>query len=587
MTSPPSTFEGVLLVALACGIENGSTNAARSAISKSDPLLWWFAQRRLRAMLERGRTLTAHDEPTHVMRLVSLQLVGVENTEDDTPSSVASRYEELVRPTLGSVKRSFWTLKGVFPFVLVAAAVTFYAVTHRPFDPHQIPAASLLEQNLTQWTTKVGTPEAVVTEQRFRTTEAQKTLGTELCQNVLNMLSKGLIASKARPEELKARALEFTQSQGALNLTLERRKLPLFVDGTFLPVKSGLKPLFMTYYVEQDESWQYRGQPLRVVAGWRMDSLRFFLPALGYVREGNPVAIISYDVIEAVLILYLLPSLVENEPAFVFDEKTRFEGDPTVLAIEARLGNVLRQHFRTQRLVSGATDLGKLLAARRNLIAKWRRNIVAFPIQPPQRLLPERDLSEQLEPLISRTDVVNWNQINSELAASEMVTAFEQQRSEWSNAVKRHELQHLIDQKDGLSGIPVVLARRLQVDPTTEPEPFSLFGAARAELSSYLAEVGDGPYPRLSLVQLTAAVFDKNLGNTPHHFAAISIFDGLMKSLGVTADHPTYTEAVLRVIETDPQVTRAKARDLYEEWFGRALTSAIRVRVVEQRHWRH
>ena len=281
MKSPKNTFETVLLAALACGIENGSTNAARSAISKSDPLLWWFAQRRLRVLLERGRTLTAHDEPTHVMRLVSLRLVGVENAEDDTPSLVALRYEEHVRHVLGVVKRSFWTLKAVFPFVLVVVATTLYTATHRPFDPHQLSTAALLEQNLTQWTIKVGTPEAFDVEQRFRTAEAQKLLGTELCQDALTMLSKGLIASKARPEELKARALEFTQSQVALNLTLVRRKLPLFVDGTFLPVKSGLNPLFMTYYVEQDESWQYREQPLRVISGWRMDSLRFFLPALG------------------------------------------------------------------------------------------------------------------------------------------------------------------------------------------------------------------------------------------------------------------------------------------------------------------
>jgi hypothetical protein len=153
--------------------------------------------------------------------------------------------------------------------------------------------------------------------------------------------------------------------------------------------------------------------------------------------------------------------------------------------------------------------------------------------------------------------------------------------------VKRHELQHLMDQKDGLAGIPVVLARRLSVDPAIEPAPYSLFGAARAELSAHLAELGDGPFPRLSLVQLASVAFDRNLRNTPHYFAVLSIFDGLIKALGLSNGTTSYREAVMRVIEAEPAVIRTQARDLYEAWFGRALGAAERTSVSERRHWRH
>ena len=587
MKLPKNTTDRVLLAALECGIKHSSTNAARSAISKRDPLLWWAAQRKLRARLACARTLTAEDDPAHVLRLISLQIIGIESFENDSLESLAQLYEEQVRPRLKPVKRAFWTVKALGVIALAAAAMGLYTATHRPFDPHQIPEAAQLEQALSNWATASGTPNAATIEQQFRTADAQKRLGPDLCRAVLLMLETGRAASQAKPDELKDRALEFTKSQVLLNQTLVQRKLPVFVDGTLLPKANGLSPLLMTYYVEQRESWQYGAQKLEAVSAWRMDPIRVRLPALGYVREGNPTAIISYDLIEAVLVLYLLPSLEPNEPAFVFDEKTRFASDPYILGIEARLGNVLRQHFGAQKPDANTQRLGQLLAARRNLIAKWRRAITGFPIHPPERVLPERNLGEQLEPLISRGDAADWDRINSELARGDMINAFEQQRRDWANAVKRHELQHLVDHSEKLLGIPVALARRLRVDPSIEPEPYSLFGAARAELSAYLAEVGDGPYPRLSLVQLTAAVFDRELANTPHHFAAETLFDGLMKSLGLTQDHPTYEEAVVRVTETDPQLLRAKSRELYEEWFGRALANVSRVATLEQPHWRH
>jgi hypothetical protein len=201
--------------------------------------------------------------------------------------------------------------------------------------------------------------------------------------------------------------------------------------------------------------------------------------------------------------------------------------------------------------------------------------------------LPERDLGSRLEAFISRTEAAAWTSLCDELVEPRIVAAFEQERNAWANAVQRHELQHLIDQLDGLAGIPVVLARRLRVDPTTEPESFSLFGAARAELSAYLAEVADGPEPRFSLVQLSAAVFDRSLQGTPHHFAVLTLFDGLMKSLGVLGDHPSYDEALVRVVEADPQAARAAARSLYEDWFGRPLATANHIRTIERDHWRH
>ncbi len=412
-------------------------------------------------------------------------------------------------------------------------------------------------------------------------------LGRDVARAVLATFDSGLDAARAGAQNLKQESARFTASQVALNQALMTRRLPVFVDGTLISLGKGLSPLLMTYYVEREELWQYRDRRLRTVSAWRLDPVRLRLPALGYVREGNPVAIISYNLIESVLILYLLPSLMNGEPAFVFDEQTRFRGNPLVTAVESRLGDALRAHFDSRHLGADARRLGQLLAARRNLIAKWRRTITGFPVRAPERLLPERNLGKRLETFISRGDVAKWDEINGGLSEPEMVAAFERERDEWAGVIKRHELQHLIDQEEVLVGIPVGLAQRLSVDPATEPEPYSLFGAARAELSAYLAELAYGPHPRLSLVQLTAAVFDRSMRHTPHHFAALAIFDGLMKSVGVAGDHTAYEEAVVRVVESEPKAVRLKARDLYESCFGRAVAALSRIESVEHEHWRH
>jgi len=44
---------------------------------------------------------------------------------------------------------------------------------------------------------------------------------------------------------------------------------------------------------------------------------------------------------------------------------------------------------------------------------------------------------------------------------------------------------------------------------------------------------------------------------------------------------------VVRVIEAEPAAVQAAARNLYEEWFGRVLTSATRTKIIERAHWRH
>jgi hypothetical protein len=492
-----------------------------------------------------------------------------------------------VRPLLRPIRMSKWKWALVAVVCGCVAATAVYRYVHRPFDPHSMPVAELLEQNLSGWTTSIGTPEAAAFAQRLQTSEARKLLGEDVSRSISVLLDRGIALAQAKTEEVETRGHEFVESQSAVNQALASKGLPLFVDGSVVPSGAGVTPLIMTYYIEREESFEFRGQPLRAVSAWRMDPMRVRLPALGYVRGTNPAAIISYDLIEAVLVLHLLPSLVDNEPAFVFDEPTRFQGDPQVLQIETRLGNVVRQHFGAVRQDADTRRLGELLAQRRNLIAKWRRTITGFSILPPERLIPERNLGTRLESYISRTEAMQWDEISDELLNPRILTAFERQRSELSNAIERHELQHLVDQKDRLSGIPVALARRLRVDASAEPEPYSLFGAARSELSAYLAQVADVADSRLSLVQLSSAVFDRNLRGQPHHFAAAALFDGLMKSLHVTDDRPSYNEAVVRVIECEPATIRAEARNLYEEWFGRPLATVVRIKSVEHTRWRH
>jgi hypothetical protein len=287
MTMKKNTLTRETLYALERGIEANSINVARSAISNRDPIFAWCVRRRLRRLLERARLQTENDEPTHVMRLASLNLLDVNDAERQPPEVTSRSYEETVHPELRPLKKPNWTASIALLCLVIALAVSIFRYIHRPFDPHDDTVSAFLESSISDFTLGVFTPKTELIEQRLRSEEAKKLVGAEVTEAVLTTFDRGRAAATANESDLQKNALQYTQSQQALNQLLVRREIPLFVDGSLFPQQGRLSPLLMTYYVEQDEQWKYRDSVLRVVSGWRMDELRIAIPALGYVRDNG------------------------------------------------------------------------------------------------------------------------------------------------------------------------------------------------------------------------------------------------------------------------------------------------------------
>jgi hypothetical protein len=576
----------VWLRSLEQGVRENSTNAARAAVRSPDPLLRLIARARLARQWQAAENLVGPSEPAHLMRVAALRLMG-EDGEFMDAEWTRKAFEERVVPALSRPVRSHLTLAVVLALLVsvVSAVVARYAT--RPFDPRGLPGVAVVEEALAPKDAASWSPKAEVVRRVLATERAQSALGPALANALVELAIQSHQLAEAEPDGQARLWSRYIELQKTVNRSLGERRIPLFIDTTLLLAKGGPWPLHFLYYAEKECAWEYQQKPLHSVFAWRLDEAPVRLPALGYVRDGSDTALINYDLIETVLLQHLLVSLADKEPARVFDEETRLRGDERVLLIEARIGELIRQGAPSVTARPATKQLARLLSTRRHLVDRWRRTITGFPIIPPERLVRERELSERMVALLSRSDVAEWERTNDALTERVMVEEFERQRDAWAAVVERHELQHLMDAIDGLSGIPVVLARRLAVDPATEPPPNSLFAAARAELSAYLAEVAGGPSPRLSLILLTTALFDRNLGGQPHQYAALAIFDGLMKELRIDQSERGYEDWVLDVLAADPERLGEAARNLYEGYFGRPLGTPAWRHTEQRTRYRH
>jgi len=292
---------------------------------------------------------------------------------------------------------------------------------------------------------------------------------------------------------------------------------------------------------------------------------------------------------------WVLPALPAREAMEVVDEETEFKGETWVKDVEVGAANILRRHY-------GALDpkmarVGELLARRRALVRKWRASLSGqgLVLVIPDRLVPEQDYAQELEIRITRENLREWDALHEELLSSDLLAAFARFRDAYTLSIERHEVQHRLDYSRGFSPLPAVLASLLNVEDRLDLPEASPAANARAELSSYLAQLAQGGAPLLDLVLISRLALSRLTLGEAHSYAAVGALLSVGREFGIDPDaylargirRRDVAELMTRIGDRSPTEISHAATKAYVQCFGAPLEKVARRGIREREHWRH
>lgn len=392
----------------------------------------------------------------------------------------------------------------------------------------------------------------------------------------------------------------YLNAAGALGQALLDRNLPYFLDGDVHPAGSRPQPILLSFYIERDAEVRVGDLPVRALHVRRLDPLNLSQAALGYTRPTTPAALVLLDQIEAELVLYVLPALPAGEPMMLVDEESLDADEAWQRELHEGAARVVRETFAAAgEDTAPVRELGATLARRRALIAKWRRSIAALRMKlvVPERLIPEADLRSELDRLVPRSELIEWDEMHDRLASREIDAVFSGMRDRFAAVVERHEVQHRVDHGTGLAPLPEDVRQWLLLDDGG-PGDFQGFGArVRLETSAYLAALASSRRGgRLDLVLTSRFLFHKQMQGNAYSYAGLVILSELARELGVTPPapliarrhiaRPAAAAVLLKCMEQPDEKIQAAAGAAWARLFGRPLPEARAVSSRQHEPWR-
>jgi hypothetical protein len=613
------------LLAEATGAGDDGLEALEAGIRGVDPLLRSAVRKQLQAAVVESASLGPALGTEASLRLAYLIAErGPERAPPPDEQAILAAFTEARsarRPA--PPPRRWWALLGTVATVLtLVAALSLRSFLNRPFDPRRAPLGRSLAVALPAYVVLIDRarnhPEArsVVLEARAHvlSPDAQRALGPDASSRLGEALDSGAAlanASGTRARDTTAAQREELKDQffarvGAANAAMRARGTPYFIDGDVLTSSEAegasprTQPLLLSFYVEREVEVLAAGAPIRALHIWRLDQLNLAQAFLGYTRPRTPEALVLLDQIETELVMYVLPALPPGEGAILADADEQ-DDDSWQAPLHARAAQVVREHYAAPGAEGdAAARIGKLLARRRALVNKWRREIAGLGMRfrVPERLVPESDYRRDLDRLVPRSELFEWDDLHEELLSPELERAFVRMRSRYAASVERHEVQHRIDFGRGLVPIPEPLRARLGLGSGLDARPESLGARARDEMSAYLAMLAASPASsRLDLVLLSRFVFDRRAQGNAYCYAALIIIEELARQLGLPDLSPlTARGAILRshaatrlaaLVDRSPEELSAAAASLWELHYGGKLPNVTTSRTSLNTAWRH
>lgn len=589
--------------------ETGVADDCAAALVGVDPIVRRAAARKVRRLLVEAERSTTLSDPAHLARLASVQLArGLPEASFDDVEGVRAEYAAL--PPAVAPRRGPWltTLLACLIVALPSAGLLAWRFT-RPFTPAALPGGALLGDGLTRYIVLLGARDPDETRAgldairaRVRGPEGQ-VAGAEGAARLTRLLDAADAVShlaSADDPGVRAATDAFFSAAQDVSAGLAQHGTPFYVDPDVNVTQRGVDPLLVTFYVEHEATAVQGSAQHRVVHLWRFDRLNYRQHFLGYTRPSSGAALVLLDQIESDLVRYVLPALPDGERLEIVDEQTSIADPPWARELTTRGAAALRRHFAAalQAPDSQLLRAGRLLAARRSLVRRWRTDLASLGLvfRVPERLVPEADYAEELRLRVPTAQRMEWDDLHDELMQRPVLAAFEAARADYAATVERHELQHRIDYGKGLRPLPDALARSLGVSDVLDTPEGGLAARSRDELSAYLASAASDESPLLALLLLARFGVDQNNLGGPYWYAAYHVFAGVAEELGLdpralagrgSISPERFSRLVLAVIDKEPAELRAALGRAYARTFGEGVPQVTVTVKQTNRPWRH
>jgi hypothetical protein len=516
----------------------GSVIAGLEALKGLDPLLRWLVRRRVWRIVKEADLETARSEQRHRYLLAYLLGVGIIPSDPDDVAAIEERALATPPPASPGTRGPWLSLSVVVLLLTVSAAGYGIQRWLRPFSPLAMPGGELLGRKLPVYVVALGSGDA---ERAARVraevlTVAPTVLGEPVARELTAVLGhmERLVKSPAPDTELVS-----AYERGVLRLdaSLSASGQPFFLDAELRASGDRVQPLLMSYYVQGEARVAGSNPSIRVVRLWRLDDLNISQGVIGFTRPGTDAAIVLLDQAEDALVRITLPAAAPNGRVELVDDETRERGAPWVNEVEESATKVTLAYYKSlgEPRATEAMRIGTLLLRRRNLVRKWQGLLLGMGLQlnVPRRLFPEVDYAKELWLKISRDDLAQWRELQSELR--DRLPAFEELRESFVQSVEQHEVQHRLDYARGTLEIPDFLCQMTGCqDRRASGATFE--GRARDEASAYLAEIARTPgSPTAELVVLSTFILDQQQLNaaTAYGYAATSVYAAIARALGI------------------------------------------------------
>ena len=582
-----------VLYALFRVAEQGAREEGIRALKGCDPLVKPWAKQRLVVSLRRAESESGSDDAAHLARLASYLVVGetYEASFDDMAGlkkEYEARFGKPEKPKTGPrLLVGSTTL-----LLLVAMGATVLHFQFRAFEPSQMKVGALMEQPFTALAVGAanGVPAGIDSAlAAFRSESAFP------AQKEIEALAAAARKVRGHPEERN----RYRTAVLELNKAFEVRSEPYYVDADLYPFSGVLSPVLMSFFIQERGTYSFGPKPIPVLRLWRLDKMNVAQSKLGYTRSASPHAIVLLDHIEHDLVTQILPAVPEGQLMSLTDEDTSLSQEEWVRDVQELGAVIIRKHYASlpPALTEKARRLGQLLAGRRSLLAKWKKNlgIDAHILRMPRRLIPEADYSAELHLRVSASDRVDWDNLHDDLLSDASIRDFEELREAYIQSVERHEVQHRLDYEKERFAIPELLAYRLGGIDRMGHDVHSHPMSSSMELSAYLSQMADDPAPRLALMTMGRIFLNKYSMGTSHGYAGVVALEATAKHLGIGQDamlgrvatRQELARLLIAVCEKPMSEVKRAAREGYEELFEESLPEVARGKFKKAASWRH
>jgi len=422
--------------------------------------------------------------------------------------------------------------------------------------------------------------------------ELRAALGARAVELLEQVLTRAHAAAAAASDPEIERATDhLLDAVGSFNDALAAGGHGFFIDGDVIMGDNNRRiVLIYSFTVAHVRLYRSDGRTIRALQLRRLDHLNWSHRLLGFTSPHLREALVLLDQVDELLVSYVLPALAPDATVELLDRDSVDPEASWQREVSARAGEVIRAEYATAGGVEAEASarLGRLLDARRRLLDAWTdaldRRGISLRTPRTLRIRDLEQLTRSLDGVVSDAQLAELAAIEADLDDPAHDAVFAAALDVLVATVERHEVQHRIDAAlPSPRPIPAELEGYVGPAKDRHGKPRKLVELARDELSAYSSAMArDARTTGVHLTLISRFLFDRDRWGSAESYAALVIFDGLARELGVEVDGPLVEhgavarERIARIYlaatAAPPEQVRAAARRLWERLFAAPLS---------------